>query len=353
MPVSKGVRWFAHGSLMALAIYLGSTYLINSVVSKSAHPQETAASQVVKHPPANDARFRALFDAGNQAFRNGIYADALASYLEAERSTDQLTDDQYEALKKSRSQIAQIYETSGDNSAANGVYRALADCAIREGNALFQAKQYDAALARGQDAEQFSNHLTEGKRESLQGSVYLLGHSLAALHRYPEVVQAHQRMIEYLKASADDYDPAFGDSYTDLGYAYFEAKDWHGSEQSLASAIESFDRTLAHYSSDNDQTIIFRARFTRNWAQYNQIIAYYQEGNTDTSLSKAEDLFTEYSEKPSDPMHPLNVGYHASDFAALALQIAKETNRQEAMDLWGKRAPGGIKIVALHPPATH
>ena len=80
MPVSKGVRRFAHGSLIALAIYLGSTYLIHYVVSKPSHPQETAARQVVKHPAANDARFRALFDAGMQAFRNGVYADALASF---------------------------------------------------------------------------------------------------------------------------------------------------------------------------------------------------------------------------------------------------------------------------------
>jgi hypothetical protein len=82
------------------------------------------------------------------------------------------------------------------------------------------------------------------------------------------------------------------------------------------------------------------------------VIAYYQEGDTDSALSKADDFFVEYS-KPQDPMHPVNVVYHAADFAALALQIANETNRQETMDLWGKRAPGGIKIVALHPPGAH
>jgi hypothetical protein len=351
MPVSKGVRWLAHGSLMALAIYLGSTYLIHYVVSKPSHPKETAARQVVKHPVANDARFRALFDDGIQAFRNGVYADALASYLEAERSTDQLTDDQYEALKKSRLQIAQIYETSGDNSAANGVYRALADCANRDGNALFQAQHYDAALARAQDGEQFSNQLVEGKRDSLQESMFLLASSLSNLHRYPEAVEAEQRLIDYLKTSADEYDAVFGQAYTGLASFYADEKDWHGSEQALLALIDWCDRTHTHYTTQYNGPYV-DPTIARNWGQYNLVIAYYQEGDTDSALSKADDFFGEYS-KPQDPMHPVNVVYHSADFAALALQIANETNRQETMDLWGKRAPGGIKIVTLHPPGAH
>jgi len=351
MPVSKGVRWFAQGSLMALAIYLGSTYLINYVVSKPPSPAQRTASQMAKHPPANDARFRALFDAGNQAFSNGMYADALANYLEAERSTDQLTDDQYDALKKSRLQIAHIYETSGDNSAANGVYRALADCANRDGNTLFQTLQFDLALARAQDGEQFSNHLVEGKRDSLQESMSILASSLSNLHRYPEAVEAQQRQIDYLKTSADEYDAVFGQAYTGLASFYAEEKDWHGSEQALLALIDWCDRTHTHYTTGYNGPFV-DPTIPRNWGQYNLVIAYYQEGDTDTALSKAEDFFAEYS-KPQDPMHPVNVVYHASDFAALALQIAKETNRQEAMDLWGKRAPGGIKIVALHPPGAH
>ena len=94
---------------MALAIYLGSTYLINYVVSKPSPPQRTAMGQMVKHPPANDARFRALFNAGNQAFRNGMYSDALANYLEAgDRRTNSPTINM-EALKENAAERSHGY----------------------------------------------------------------------------------------------------------------------------------------------------------------------------------------------------------------------------------------------------
>ncbi len=345
MQMSKGVRWFVHGSLVALAIYLGSTYLINYGVSRPSHPQEAGARQV-KHPAANDARFRSLFEAGNQAFRDGQYPEALASFLEAERSADQLSDEQYESLKKSRLQLAQTYESAGDNASANGVYRALADCANREGQALLQAKQYEAALARGQDAEQFSNQLNEGKSDSLQGAIFLLSNSLSALHRYPEAAQADQRLIDYL-SSADEYNQILGQAYMGLSSNYADAKDWHGVEQAQVALIDWCDRTHAHFTTENHGPFV-DPTVPRSWGQYNLVIAYYQEGDTDKALSKAEEFFAEYS-KPPDPMHPLNVVYHADDFAALALQIAKETKRQEAINLWGPRAPGGLRVISLHP----
>jgi tetratricopeptide (TPR) repeat protein len=348
MPVSKGVQWFAKGSLMALAICLGSTYLINYVVSKPHRLQSTAISEIVKRPPANDARFRNLFDAGNQAFRNGIYSDALAHYLEAERSTDQLTDDQYEALKEARLQIAQVYESSGDNVSANNVYRELANCANREGNELLQAKNFDGALARGRDGEQFSNRLSEGKRDALQESTWLLVGALTGLHLYGEAVHAQQDWIDFLKTSADDYDQVFVPAYTGLANIYGEAGDWHGVEEALIQAIDSCDKIHAHFTGSN--VAFIDPTFERSWSQYNLVIAYFREGNTDTALSKAEDFFTEYSQKQQDTTHPLNVVYHAGDFAALALQIATEAKRQDEIDLWQKRAPGGIKIVALHAP---
>ena len=342
MRISKGVRWFAHGSLMVLAIYLGSTYLIKSVTSVPSNPQQAPAKQG-NHPAANDARFRSMFDAGNKALHDGVYGTALDNFLEAERSVDQLTDEQYELLKKSRLQIARSYDTSGESAGAQSVYRALANCAAREGQALLDAKQFEGALARAQDAEEFSNHLTEGKRESLQWSISLLVNSLRTLQRYPEAAQAQQRLIDYLKTSTDDYDKGFGEAYVTLSSIYAEEKDWHGVEQALLLAIESCDRTLAAATQQFTGTPVLR-----NWAQYNLVIADYQEGNIDTAFSKAEEFFAEYSQ-PQDPTHPRNGAYHADDFAALALQMAKETKRQDAIDLWQKRAPGGLKVITLHP----
>ena len=352
MAISKGTSWFAKVSLMVLAIYLGSTYLIRYALAPPSVAKESAAPRKIKQPPANEARFRASFEAGKQALSDGRYATALDNFLEGERSTDQLTDDQYNALKQARLQIAQVYESSGDNVAANTVYRALADCANRDGNALHKDKSFEGALARARDAEQFSDHLSEGKRDALQESTSLLVGALGALHLYGEAVNAQQHWIDFLKTSADDYDQAFVQAYMSLEGIYADAKDWHGVEQALAQAIEACDRIHSHFSAENNAPFI-DPTVPRNWSQYNLVIAYYQEGNTDTALSKAEDFFTEYSQKEQDTTHPLSVAYHASDFAALALQIATEAKRPDDIDLWQKRAPGSIKIIALHPVGTH
>ncbi len=236
--------------------------------------------------------------------------------------------------------------------AANNVYRTLADCANRDGNELFKGKNFDDAVARARDAEQFSEHLNEGKREALQESTSLLVSALSASHLYEEAVDAQQHWIDFLKTSADEYDQAFVQAYMSLQGIYADAKDWHGVEQALVQTIEACDRIHSHFTAENNAPFI-DPTVPRNWSQYNLVIANYQEGNTDTALSKAEDFFTEYSQKQQDTAHPLSVAYHASDFAALALQIATEAKRQDDIDLWQKRAPGGIQIIALHPVGTH
>ena len=352
MVISKGTSWFAKVSLMVLAIYLGSTYLIRYAVAPPSAAKDSAAPKHIKQPPANEARFRASFEAGKQALSDGRYATALDNFLEAERSTDELTDDQYNALKQARLQIAQVYESSADNVAANTVYRALADCANHDGNALYKDKSFDGALARARDGEQFSDHLSECKRDALQESTSLLVGALLALHRHQEAVVAQQHWIDFLNASADDYDQAFVQAYMSLEGIYADAKDWHGVEQTLAQTIEACDRIHSHFTAENNTPFV-DPTVPRNWSQYNLVIAFYQEGNTGTALSKAEDFFTEYSQKQQDTSHPLSVAYHASDFAALALQIATEAKRQDDIDLWQKRAPGGIKTIALHPVGTH
>ncbi len=345
MQLSKGTRWFVRGSLMALAIYLGSSYLINRALSPS--PKSVGGSKSAP-APANEAKFRSLLKAGDKAFESGQYSDALARFLEAEHSGEVLTDEQYEALKKTRLQIAQIYEKSANSSEAQSVYGVLAACAIQQGQTLLQAKQFEQTLARGQDAEQFSNRLNGGKRESLQQAVYLSVNALTGLQRYPAAAQSEQRMIDYLKSSADDSDKAFSDAYLNLASIYAEAKDWRGFEQALVSAIDACDRTLAHFSADSNQVLVGATLINKNWAQYNLVIAYYREGNIETSLAKAEDFFGELSGNTQNPMHPVNVAYHAEDFASLALQIATETKNQDAIDHWSKRA-GNVRVVSLHP----
>lgn len=342
MQLSKGTHWFVHGSLMALAIYLGSSFLIDRALS----PPKSAKSAPA---PANEAKFRSLLKAGDKALKSGQYSDALARFLEAEHSGGVLTDGQYEVLKKARLQIAQIYEKSENRSEAESVYGVLAACAIQQGQTWLQAKQFEQTLARAQDAEQFSDRLNGGRRESLQQAVYLSVNALTGLHRYPKAAQAEQRMIDYLKSSADDSDKGFSDAYLNLASIYAEAKDWQEFEQALVSAIDACDRTLAHYSADSNQVLVGATLISKNWAQYNLVIAYYREGNTETSLVKAEDVYGELSGSAQNPMHPVNVAYHADDFASLALEIATETKNQDAIDHWSRRAAGNVRVVSLHP----
>jgi hypothetical protein len=49
------------------------------------------------------------------------------------------------------------------------------------------------------------------------------------------------------------------------------------------------------------------------------------------------------------PLHPVNVAYHAENFASLALEIATEAKNQDAIDHWSRRAVGNVRVVSLHP----
>ena len=350
MPISKGVQWFARGTLYLLAICLASTYLIHYYVDRPASKQP--AVHKVEHAPGQDEQFQSSLRAGKESFQNGIYTDALDKFLQAEQSVKELTDEQYDLLRAARLQVAQAYEAAQDSRAADTVYRALAECATRQGEVLFAEKQYEGALKRGRDGEDFSNHMTEGRAETLQGSAYLLANSLSALQRYPEAEQAIQRMIDYLKASAEDYDRGFSDNYLSLAYHCAEGKDWQASEQALLLGIEASQRTMDHYANVDNQTISAQMLVARNWAQYNLVIAMYQAGETDGAFSKAQEFYDEYLQWAPDRRHPGNVAYHASDFGALALQIAYETKREDEIAKWQPKATGSITTIAIHPMNT-
>jgi hypothetical protein len=345
MPISKGVNWFARGSLMALAIYLGSTYLIRLATSSSPERIRTADGHLSR---ANEKRFRALLNDGEKALRDRQYQAAANSFVEAERSVDGLTDEQYDALKKSRLQLAEAYTNAGAEADAGDVYRAMITSALRDGNDLLRAKQPEAALRRGQDAEELCAHLTGADRPSIQGSMSLSVSALQALKRYAEAAEKQQHLIDYLKANGYDNEEGFSQNYWTLAFIDSDAKDWQGAAQAFQMGIDSCDSALAHQINEGKQPTADLTVF-RNTGQFNLIISYYQEGQVSTALSKAEEFYKEYSERPSDPMHPWNVAHGADDFAALAVQIARETHRQDDIDLWSRRAPGGIKVIALHP----
>ncbi len=350
MHLSKSTRWFVRLTLMAIAVYYGSTYLVHRALMVS----PTKAESKPQLPTADESKFRSALDAGGKAFQAGQYTDALDRYLQAEHASQVLSDKQNEALKNARLQIAQIYVNADSRSEADGVYRAVADGAVQQAQAFFLAKQYEQSLARAQEGEQFANLLNEKKLESLKPAIYISVNALKGLGRYPEAEQTEERLIDYLKRTADDYDKALSDEYMNLGHNRSDAQDWQGSAEALTSAIDAADRTLEHYSPTHDhydQMIYDAALLNKNWSEYNLVIALYRADSVDASLAKADELYTEWSSMPQNPMHPLNVPYHAWDFASLGYEIATESKIQSAVDHWARLGGGPIKVVALTPAA--
>jgi hypothetical protein len=343
MTIPKYFQWIVRGMLLLLVISLGANYLIQYALH--APPRQKTSKAGPKQPPANEAAFRSALEAGTQAFNDGRYTDALDRFLDAEHTASQLSDDQYDALKNARLQLATTYETAGDHSASDSVYRALVNCAISQARALNQSRQFDEAIPRTQDAIELVGHLKEGKDDSNRSAYYQQVISLQALKRYPEAIDAQRQLIEAIKSSAEGSDQQLVLPYSGLADLYANAQDWQGFRDTLLSMIELCDRVGPS------------ERMMRNWAQYNLIIGYYRAGDTDTALSKADEFYNEYATQTAGGMRPVaNVVYQPNQFASLALQIATESKMPDAMDSWKKKGgtlPGGISVIALHPYQEH
>lgn len=337
--------WLLRGFLLLVVIGLGSNYLIRFFLTYSptaqAKPQE-----ISKEKPANDAAFRSALEAGNQAIRNGQYTDAMDRFVDTEHSGPQLTDEQYDALRAARLQLAQIYEAASERSSTDSIYRALADGAIRQSQARYDRKEYDKAVVRARDAEEFAAHLSDGKKETMQNATYLEVSSLTLLARYPEAAQAQQRFIDFFKTTADDSDPYFAQAYMTLADIHAKANDWQGFEQALHQTIDACDRVTGRYQWTN-------LAIVKNWSEYNLVIAYYRAGDVETAFSKADDFFQEYSNLSPGTQPGVNVAYHARDFASLAVEIAREAKMPAEEQRWKERGGmglGNVNVISpLHP----
>jgi hypothetical protein len=57
-------------------------------------------------------------------------------------------------------------------------------------------------------------------------------------------------MIDYLRTSADQFDPALIDQYMNLAREYSMEDDWNSAEQAVLSASESSDKIIARFAPD-------------------------------------------------------------------------------------------------------
>jgi hypothetical protein len=320
--------------LLLVLISVASSSLIRWIALPKT-PWVDLAHKQAKFNAAQDSKFQSLLDQAVSELNDARYADALSGLQEAERSLPQLSDDQYAALKKARLQAASAYERVGSSPEVEGVYKALADSALRDGDAHFLSRDLASALARYQDAETFSQHLIEDKERYWMMSHHAQVLCLREMQRYSDAAAITQQTLEYLQAAGDEYDPRIVQQYMELAQTYQLERDWEQLEQTINTAVPVCDKIIAHSAElhpSNDPTPTLLV--SKDQMLYALMDAYDEGHKPDLALSTAEDLFTFISQ------HSLyaELGPHTRrDVANYALRIAAKTNRQDAADQWRQR----------------
>jgi hypothetical protein len=319
--------------LEVILIFVASSALIRYVVSK---PTSARDATEIKFNAANAKKFRSLYDTGSKQLKNAEYPEALASFQEAEQSSGQLSDDQYAALKNARQQIATYYESSGRTADAETVYKTLETSALQEGYVLSRAHVPAQALPRLQDAQQFSQHLTEGKQAALVESSGAVVECFREMQQFDDAEENSHQMIDYLRASSSPSDLALTDKYMELAETYSQANRWDMAEQTLVVAWPNIDQVIAHRSNlpDNDPSLM-QALFEKDLLLSWLVNAYAGEGKIETALATSEALYN-YVVDHSKPWADLGP-YGRKQVAAQAITIALKGNRPDLAAPWQAR----------------
>lgn len=332
----RTVRIFEKSGMWLLLLVLISV-ASSSVIRWIALPKTPwfdLAQKQAKFGAAQDSKFQVLFDQGARALRDGQYAEALSGLQEAERSLPLLSDDQYAALKRARLQVASAYQGVGVTAEAEDVYKTLADSALRDGDDQLHSRLLDSALARYQDAETFSQQLTQEKERYWLMSLHVQVLCLREMARYSDAAAITQRAIDYLQA-VDQYDPRIAQHYMALAQTYQLAKDWELLEQTIETAVAQCDKIIAHSAgtrAPNDPVPTLLVE--KDQLLYGLMDAYNQDDKPDQALSTGEDLFNFISQNS----HYSELGpYTRTDVANYAFRIAAKANREEAAHTWSQR----------------
>lgn len=319
--------------LEVVLIFVASSAIINYVVLKPASKREATE---IKFSAANAQKFRSLYDTGAKQLKNAQYPEALASFQEAERSSGQLSDDQYAALKNSRQQIATYYESSGRASDAEAVYKTLQTSALQEGYVLSRAHVPAQALPRLQDAQQFSQHLTEGKQAALIESSGAVVECFREMQQFDDAEENSRQMIDYLRTWSSPSDLALTDKYLELAQTFSRANQWAQAEQTLVMAWSTIDQVIARRSSlpDTDPAYMQALMEKDNLLSW-LVEAYAQDGKVDTALATSEELYN-YVADHSKPWSDLGP-YGRKEVANQAIRVALKANRPDAQGPWRSR----------------
>jgi len=333
----RGVRIFEKTGMWVLLIILimvASSALIQFVTYPKPAWVEVARKQQ-KFRSAEDQKFQSLFHNGSQAFTDGQYTQALSEYDEAERILPQLNEEQYGLLKNARLQIANLYEAAGSGAESEAVYKGMVESAFRDGAVQLHSGHLDAALVRYQDAEKYSEHSGNARKNTLIGGNEGEVRTLRSMRRFSDAADASRRLIDSLQSS-DEYDPAIVQGYMRLAETYQMQRDWSNVEATLVASIAVCDKILAHYAGISDrEDPVWKVVVNEDMILYALMDAYDQDKKPDEALATAQQLYdfvaqhsTEWSELPV---------YGRNEVAKAAMGIAARASRQDLVDTWRQR----------------
>lgn len=324
MAISKRVQAFARFSLYGLAILLGPVFLIRYFVYPSRTPG-TGTTSVASPPQGTlNPNFASRLQAAQKQFQDGLYADALAGYLEAEKAVPQLNDAEYAALRQARLQLAAAYESAGQSPAANKVYIALVSCALREAKKMSESSGWDQALARTQDAEQFAHQVTGDQRLMMYRVMDAVVAAQRGARRLSDALHEQQRLVDYLENG--ERDELLAKAYANLGSVYADLRQWDKAEQALNRSAE-----ISGLAENQQRSA--EADFDQNFVDYQLVSVYLNSGQTDLGLVRAEEYYTKYQ----SALNSLNYNYPPNRFATLGLALARQAKKPEAISLWEGR----------------
>jgi serine/threonine protein kinase/tetratricopeptide (TPR) repeat protein len=227
----------------------------------------------------------------------GRYADALKQYQTAVA----LDENSRDAIRG----LAETYDKLNQKSAAEGTYRRAIQLHSRDTGSYFALGKFYYDSGRYRDAEQVFQKVIEIAPNNAFGYSNLAGTYLA-MGRYAEAVETLNRSNAVMPTA---------DAYSNIGYAYFQMKQYQGSAVAFQKAVDLDNREWLAWGNLGDALYWAPGRRKEASSAYEHAI----------SLAKAK--------LEVNPRDPLPLAYTAGYYAMLDQKSAALENLKRALSI--------------------
>jgi len=321
-PRKQTSPWL-RGALYVVAILFLPTFIIQLV-------RPDALSPGAHRPTLRSFEFSFLLETGTAFEKLHWHDPAIAEFQAAEQLALQSGDAGYESVREARAHLAGSYASAGRASDAEKMYAAIVKTSLEAGDALREKSQFEAAVPKYQDAEQFSQRLTTAKLASLLRSQRSLAGCLMVLKRYSDLAAVNQRIIVTLTDQGESHQIELGDAYEALAMAQSGMNDWARAEQSLLQAKDVYDQIVDHSSGNDLSDDARKAAQQRDFLTYSLAVCYFNEKKMELALSTDEDAFLALSARLGPVRIPAGV-------YTVGLQAANALGNQDQVETWKHR----------------